>query len=151
MATVQALNPAERETETLMLIDGERVRSLAGGTIEVFDPSTGKLIGLVPDGQQADIERAVAAASRAFRSPAWSGLSGQARARILWRMADLMEQHIEELADLTRWRGASSRASSGSTASWWATRRCSSAHTSSRGGAASAARKASISICNRGP
>jgi phenylacetaldehyde dehydrogenase len=100
MATVQALNPAERETESLMLIDGERVRALAGGTIDVFDPSTGRLIGVVPDGQQADIERAVAAASRAFRSPAWSGLSGQARARILWRMADLMEQHMEELANL---------------------------------------------------
>jgi phenylacetaldehyde dehydrogenase len=101
MATVQPLKSSiDRQPEQLMLIDGERVRAVSGNTINVFDPSTGRLIGTVPDGAQADIERAVAAASRAFRSPEWSGLSGQARARILWRMADLMEQNIEELANL---------------------------------------------------
>jgi succinate-semialdehyde dehydrogenase/glutarate-semialdehyde dehydrogenase len=84
MATVQPLKSAiDRQPEQLMLIDGERVHAASGRTINVFDPSTGRLIGTVPDGAQADIERAVDAATRAFRGPAWSGLSGQARARIL--------------------------------------------------------------------
>ena len=37
-----------------MLIDGERMRAVSGNTINVFDPSTGRLIGTVPDGAQAD-------------------------------------------------------------------------------------------------
>ena len=55
MATVQPLKSSiDRQPEQLMLIDGERVRAVSGNTINVFDPSTGPLIGTVPDGAQAD-------------------------------------------------------------------------------------------------
>ncbi|MFF5010527.1 aldehyde dehydrogenase family protein [Streptomyces phaeochromogenes] len=83
-----------------MLIDGERVPALSGRTIDVFNPSTGALIGTTPDGASADVDRAVAVAGRTFDERVWQGLSGAARQKILWRAADLIEQHATELATL---------------------------------------------------
>ncbi|MGY1495873.1 aldehyde dehydrogenase family protein [Streptomyces sp. QTS52] len=105
MTTLTRDEAADRPTvpgagEQLMLIDGERIPALAGGTIDVFDPSTGELIGTTPDGQAADVDRAVAVAERTFDERVWRGLSGAARQKILWRAADLIEQHTEELAAL---------------------------------------------------
>ncbi|MGW0577905.1 aldehyde dehydrogenase family protein, partial [Streptomyces sp. NPDC002920] len=105
MTTVTRDEAADRPTvpgagEQLMLIDGERMPALAGDTIDVFDPSTGELIGTTPDGQAADVDRAVAVAERTFDERVWQGLSGAARQKILWRAADLIEQHTEELAAL---------------------------------------------------
>jgi phenylacetaldehyde dehydrogenase len=84
----------------LMLIDGKRVPALSGRKIDVFDPNTGTLIGTAPEGAAADIDRAVAAAGRTFDSEIWRGLHGSARAKILWRAADLIESHAQELAEL---------------------------------------------------
>ena len=102
MATVTGLDASADSALGVqpMFIDGERVPAVSGEMIEVFDPSTGRVIARVPDGVRVDVDRAVEAASRAFKSEIWSGLSGQERAKVLWRMADLMEQNIEELATL---------------------------------------------------
>ncbi|HTT82842.1 MAG TPA: aldehyde dehydrogenase family protein [Rhizomicrobium sp.] len=86
--------------EQLMLIDGKRVPAASGRTINVYDPSTGTLIGTSPDGDVEDIDRAVQAASRTFESGVWRTLHGSERERIMWRAAELLEKHAQELAEL---------------------------------------------------
>jgi phenylacetaldehyde dehydrogenase len=86
--------------DQLMRIDGERVPALSGKTIDVRNPSTGELIGTTPSGESADVDRAVASARRTFDEEVWRGLSGAARQNILWRAAELIEEHTQELAAL---------------------------------------------------
>jgi aldehyde dehydrogenase (NAD+)/betaine-aldehyde dehydrogenase len=83
-----------------MLIDGEWTESSGGRTFETVDPATGEVLALVPEGTAADVESAVAAAAKAFESSDWAGMMPAARARLLWRIADLIEEHAEELARL---------------------------------------------------
>jgi phenylacetaldehyde dehydrogenase len=83
-----------------LFIDGEWVESTGGKTIAVHDPSTGREIARVVDASDEDVDRAVAAARRAFDDGRWSGLSPYARERVIARLADLIEQNIEELAEL---------------------------------------------------
>lgn len=81
-----------------MLIGGDW-RS-AANEIEVNDPGTGRLIGHAAAGDRSDIDDAVAAARHAFETRAWSGLAATERARIMWRVADLIEADRESLAIL---------------------------------------------------
>ncbi len=81
-------------------IDGEWVDSTHGATIAVFDPSTGREIAKVSDASDADVDRAVAAARRAFDDGRWNGLPPQQRERIINRLADLLEAAIPEVAEL---------------------------------------------------
>ena len=83
-----------------MLIDGEWTESSGGRTFETVDPATGEVLALVPEGTVADVESAVAAAAKAFESSEWAGMMPAGRARLLWRIADLIEEHAEELARL---------------------------------------------------
>jgi acyl-CoA reductase-like NAD-dependent aldehyde dehydrogenase len=83
-----------------MLIDGAWTDSLDGRTFESVDPATGEVLDLVPEGSAADVEAAVAAAAKAFESSEWAGMMPAARARLLWRIADLIEENADELARL---------------------------------------------------
>ncbi len=83
-----------------MLIDGEWIASEGGGTFETIDPASGEVIELVPDATATDVDAAVAAAKAAFSSPEWAQMLPATRARLLWRIADLLEEHSEELARL---------------------------------------------------
>jgi acyl-CoA reductase-like NAD-dependent aldehyde dehydrogenase len=99
--TAPALAAARRiETRQLLLIDGERVEALAGATLEVVDPATEQPIAAVAEGRAADIDRAVAAARRSFADGRWRGLPGDARRRVMLKLADLVEAHAEELAHI---------------------------------------------------
>jgi phenylacetaldehyde dehydrogenase len=84
----------------LMLIGGKRLAAVSGRTIDVHDPATGLLIGTSPDGDARDVDRAVEAAARSFDGGIWRGLHGAQRARVLWRAADLIDEHARELAEL---------------------------------------------------
>lgn len=70
----------------------------AEGVIPVDDPSTGELIGHVPDSDAAAVEQAVAAARGAFEGP-WRRFSVQDRADALRRLASALEARFEELVD----------------------------------------------------
>jgi phenylacetaldehyde dehydrogenase len=83
-----------------LLIDGEWVAPVAGGTIAVFDPATEEQIAAVAAADAADVDLAVAAARRAFEGGAWRRLSGAARARLIWRLSDLLLENADELAEL---------------------------------------------------
>lgn len=85
------------DADTLrMLIGGERRTAVAGETIESRDPATGELLGSFPRGRAEDVEAAVRAAADAF--PAWSRTPAAERAARLYRLADLVGEHAEELA-----------------------------------------------------
>src|SRR5580658_7865685 len=86
--------------EHKLLIDGKWVAAKSGKTFPVEDPATEETIAYVPAGEKADIDLAVAAAHRAFESGPWSRISPADRSRLVWRLGDLIEQHIEEFAEL---------------------------------------------------
>jgi len=84
-----------------------RFANLVGGaapstaaTFETFDPYSGKPWALVPRCGAGDVDQAVAAASRAFRSGEWRSLTASARGRLLVRLADLIAANAERLAAL---------------------------------------------------
>jgi betaine-aldehyde dehydrogenase len=79
-------------------INGESVDPVEGQTEEVIDPSTGETIAEAPLSTQEDVDRAVAAARKAFES--WSVTTPGERATALLKLADLIEDHGEEFADL---------------------------------------------------
>jgi phenylacetaldehyde dehydrogenase len=83
-----------------MLIDGELVSAASGKTFPVINPATGTVIANVPEGDKEDVDRAVAAARRAFDERRWLKLSPSERGRMLWKLADLIERDLEELAEL---------------------------------------------------
>jgi phenylacetaldehyde dehydrogenase len=83
-----------------MLIDGRMVGALSGKTFEVYNPATGQVIANVPEGDKADVDLAVAAARRAFDNGVWARVSPSEKSRMLWRIADLIERDLEELAEL---------------------------------------------------
>ena len=82
-----------------MLIDGRWVEAASGKTFATHNPATGELLAHVPEGDAEDIDRAVAAARRAFEGP-WSKAKPFERQGILLRLAELVDRHIEELAAL---------------------------------------------------
>jgi phenylacetaldehyde dehydrogenase len=83
-----------------LLIGGEWVESAAAKTFEVVDPATEGVVARVAEGTAEDVDRAVGAARRAFDNPAWRQMAPSHRARLLWDIADAIEAHIDELAEL---------------------------------------------------
>src|ERR687883_2071381 len=79
-------------------VGGEWVDSLDGGTMEVLNPSTGETIAEVPRSTAKDVDRAVDAAKKAL--PEWLETTPGERAEILLKLADLIDEHAEELAKL---------------------------------------------------
>ena len=79
-------------------VGGEWVESASGETMEVLNPATGETIAVVPRGSQEDVDRAVEAAKRAL--PAWLETTPQERSELLLRLADAIEEHAEELAEI---------------------------------------------------
>jgi phenylacetaldehyde dehydrogenase len=83
-----------------LLIGGRWVDACSGKTFDTFDPGTGCVIAQVAQGDAADIDAAVAAARAAFETGPWSRMSGSDRAKLMWRLAELIEQNRDELAEL---------------------------------------------------
>ena len=83
-----------------LLINGEWVAARSGKTLAVFDPATGREIGRVAEAGPEDVDRAVAAARAAFESGPWPETLPAAREALLWKLADLIEQHAAELAEI---------------------------------------------------
>lgn len=86
------------ETVQEMFINGERVPAAEGETEPVINPATGEAIGEVAKGSVEDVNRAVAAAEKAF--PAWAAVSPAQRSLALLKLADRLEENAEEFAQL---------------------------------------------------
>jgi aldehyde dehydrogenase (NAD+) len=83
-----------------LFIGGQWTDAASGATLETRDPGTGKVLAKVAAGDMADIDRAVAAAQEAFRKSGWATMPANDRAVILHRLADLVDQHREILAQI---------------------------------------------------
>jgi phenylacetaldehyde dehydrogenase len=83
-----------------LLINGKWVAAASGKTFEVKNPATGDVIAHAAEGDKADVEAAVIAARRAFESGAWPALTPSERAKIIWRIGDLISKYADELAEL---------------------------------------------------
>src|SRR5580658_8204606 len=82
-----------------MLINGEWVRAASGKTFESRNPATGEVLAVVAEGDKEDIDRAVAAARRAFEG-SWSKWKPYERQALLLKIAELIEKNYDELSRL---------------------------------------------------
>ncbi len=83
-----------------LLINGKWVDAASGKTFATYNPATGEVLANVAAGDKEDIDRAVKAARAAFETGPWSKISPSERGRLLWKLADLLEKHTEEFAQL---------------------------------------------------
>ncbi|MEA2456372.1 MAG: hypothetical protein QOI45_2634 [Thermoleophilaceae bacterium] len=83
-----------------LLIGGERLEAADGRTFQTLDPSTGRPITEVPQAGTEDVNRAVLAAREAFDDGRWSGIAAAQRTRAMLALADAVEAHADELAEL---------------------------------------------------
>jgi phenylacetaldehyde dehydrogenase len=106
MATaLKIVPPEERVTGFVsrkhkMLINGRWVDSASGKTFPTFNPSTGEVLAQIAEGDREDINRAVQAARKAFENGPWPQLTASERGRLIWKLADLLEENLEEFAEL---------------------------------------------------
>lgn len=90
--------PHDLPEKILHYIDGEFVESLDGDTFDVLDPTTNENYIKAASGKPADIDRAVKAASKAFKESGWAKLQNRERSRILHKIADIVETRGDQLA-----------------------------------------------------
>src|ERR687890_928663 len=83
-----------------LLIGGERVEAADGRTFPTLDPATGRTIAEVPHAGPQDVDRAVAAAREAFDDGRWNTIAAAKRTRAMLALADAVEAHADELAEL---------------------------------------------------
>jgi phenylacetaldehyde dehydrogenase len=87
-------------TTRQLFIDGQWVDAASGETFETTNPATGETLATVAAGDVSDIDRAVRAARRAFEDGPWGRLTPSDRGRIIWKIGDLILDHLDELAQL---------------------------------------------------
>ncbi|WP_408008557.1 aldehyde dehydrogenase family protein [Pseudalkalibacillus sp. A8] len=83
-----------------LYINGELVESVSSKTFDTYNPATGDVLASVYEAEEQDIDLAVKAAKKAFEEGPWSKMSTAERARLIYKLADLIEEHKEELAQL---------------------------------------------------
>lgn len=98
--TLSAKNKAFLASPKKLLINGRWQESVSGGTFEVRNPATEQVIAHATDGQAGDIDLAVKAARKAFDSGPWSRMTTSERGRLVWKLADLIEQNADQFAEL---------------------------------------------------
>jgi acyl-CoA reductase-like NAD-dependent aldehyde dehydrogenase len=99
----EALGPAARafiEGGHSLLIGAERAPAADGRTFATLDPSTGREIARVPHAGPEDVDRAVRAARTAFEEGPWATLPPSERERLIYALAQSLEAHAEELAEI---------------------------------------------------
>lgn len=99
MSATETIAPP-RVADRKMLIDGKWVDSVSGKTFETVNPATGDTICQVAEGDQADVDLAVKAARRAFDSGPWRNMGAAQRGRLMYKLADLIEAHQQDIAAL---------------------------------------------------
>src|ERR1700758_5731176 len=91
----ETMPPIAASKPKLLLIDGQHVPSVSGRTFKTLNPATEQVIAQVAEGNEVDVDRAVAAARRAFEGP-WRTMRAAERGKILHRLGDLMKTPAEE-------------------------------------------------------
>src|SRR2546421_1692856 len=83
-----------------LFIGGRWVDATSGKTFETVDPATGEVLALVAEAGAEDVDRAVAAARKSFDRGTWRELPPAERAKVLWKVGDLLEERANEVAQL---------------------------------------------------
>ena len=86
-------------TPQQLLIDGRRVPSSSGRTFKSLNPATEEVIATIAEGNEADVDLAVAAARRAFEGP-WRTMRAAERGHILLKWAELLKRHADEIVEI---------------------------------------------------
>jgi len=102
-ALEEPIAPPVQVKYTHLLIDGQFVNAASGKTFPTLDPRTGDVIANVPEGDAEDVDRAVKAARKAFDEGPWPKMTAYERSCIMYRIADLLEKHNDEIAALETW------------------------------------------------
>jgi len=89
--------PARRFDHDRLLIGGKWVEATGGRTYDVPNPATEEIVGRAPDASREDMQRAIAAARKAFEDGAWRRSTPRDRARVLHAIADALEARKEEM------------------------------------------------------
>ena len=97
---VAATNHKTKIQLTKLFIDNKWVDPVGGGEFETFNPATGEVLAKVAEGDKADVDKAVKAARKALESGPWSTMDAADRGRLMFKLADLIEQNADELATL---------------------------------------------------
>src|SRR5213592_1794782 len=102
VATIQVDEKVSRfvTTPRKMLINGMWREAMSGKTFQTYNPATGEVLAEVAEGDRADINLAVNAARAAFDAGPWRRMTTSERGRLIWKLADLLEEHLEEFAEL---------------------------------------------------
>ena len=86
--------------QTECFIGGRWTPSVSGKTFDTINPATEEVIAQVAEGDKEDVDLAVAAARKAFEQGPWGKMDARERGRLMYKLADLMEENIDELAAL---------------------------------------------------
>ena len=89
-----------RSANKKMLLDNEWVDATKGGYIDSTDPATGQVLASFPKGSVVDVDAAVSSARASFESGIWRTMLPADRAKILWKIGELIDTNIDELAEL---------------------------------------------------
>jgi aldehyde dehydrogenase (NAD+) len=85
---------------TQLLIDGQWREAVSGKRFDTLNPATGEVITSVAEADKADVDLAVKAARKAFEEGPWSKMTATDRGRVLSKLADLIMEHRDDLAEL---------------------------------------------------
>jgi phenylacetaldehyde dehydrogenase len=83
-----------------LFINGKWVEAASRLTFPTYNPATGEVLSQAAEGDKADVDAAVKAAREAFDHGPWSKLTASERGRMIWKLADLLEENLDELATL---------------------------------------------------
>src|ERR1700688_4283284 len=101
MATATTvMEPSVKISANKLLINGQWVNSASGKKFPTINPSTGEVITQVAESDAADVDKAVAAARAAFDKGPWRKMPAAQRGVLMNKLADLIEKHADELAQL---------------------------------------------------
>jgi phenylacetaldehyde dehydrogenase len=102
-ATVAQVHPRVQKfiaTARKMFVNGRWVNAASEKTFPVYNPATGEVMANIAAGDREDVNRAVQAARNAFENGAWGKMTASERGRLIWKLADLIEQRAEEFAQI---------------------------------------------------
>ena len=85
---------------TQLFIGGRWEDAASGRRFDVMNPATGRVLAQVSEGDAADVDRAVAAARKAFETGPWPAMAAADRGKLLWKIGSLIEKYADELAQL---------------------------------------------------
>src|ERR1700761_2863659 len=79
-----------------MLVAGKPITAQSGRTFDVENPSTGSVFAQVPAAAATDVDVAVQAARESFELGSWRRMTAVDRERVMWKLSDLVETHVDE-------------------------------------------------------